>query len=178
MLAAAAGLAAGQHRPIYEHRFDAPNDELTGVLGGTDPNAPKSWRFSIEVATAWENAAQAAARSARTRLVLLRSAIIMSPDRGGAFDLLLKLVRFGLGGRNGSGRQYVSWIHEEDFARAVFWLIEQDSLRGASTWRRRIRSQTPRSCALCGALGACRSVCPRPNGCWNSARSFSAPRPN
>jgi len=116
---------------IYEHRFDAPNDEFTGILGGFEPNAPDTWRFSIDVATAWEKAAQDALPLPRTRLVLMRSAIIMSPDRGGAFDMLLKLVRFGLGGRNGSGRQFVSWIHEADFVRALYWLIEHESLSGA-----------------------------------------------
>lgn len=116
---------------IYEHRFDAPNDEFTGILGGSEPNAPDTWRFSIDVAKAWEKAAQDALPLPHTRLVLMRSAIIMSPDRGGAFDMLLKLVRFGLGGRNGSGRQFVSWIHEADFVRAVYWLIEHGSLSGA-----------------------------------------------
>ncbi len=53
----------------------------------------------------------------------------MSPDHGGAFDMLLRLVRFGLGGANGSGRQYVSWIHEHDFLRAVRWLIGNESIR-------------------------------------------------
>lgn len=115
---------------IYEHRFDAPNDEFTGILGGAEPDAPDTWRFSIEVATAWERAALEAGPLAATRLVLLRSAITMSPDRGGAFDMLLKLVRWGLGGQNGSGRQYVSWIHEIDFIRAVYWLIEHESMDG------------------------------------------------
>ena len=41
--------------------------------------------------------------------------MVMSPDRGGVFDMLLRLVRFGLGGTSGSGRQYVSWAHEMDF---------------------------------------------------------------
>src|SRR5882762_2846495 len=86
---------------IYEHRFDAPNDEITGILGGSEPNAPDTWRFSIDVAKAWEQAALEAEPLSQTRLVLLRSAIIMSPDRGGAFDMLLKLVRLGLGGQNG-----------------------------------------------------------------------------
>jgi uncharacterized protein (TIGR01777 family) len=115
---------------IYEHRFDAPNDEMTGILGGSEPTAPDTWRFSINVAKAWEEAALEAGPLSRTRLVLLRSAITMSPDRGGAFDMLLNLVRWGLGGRNGSGRQYVSWIHEVDFVRAVYWLIEHESLKG------------------------------------------------
>lgn len=54
----------------------------------------------------------------------------MSPDRGGIFDVLLKLVRFGLGGKAGSGKQHVSWVHHEDFVRAVYWLIECDDLSG------------------------------------------------
>jgi uncharacterized protein (TIGR01777 family) len=116
---------------IYEHRFDAPNDEFTGILGGSEPNAPDTWRFSIDVAKAWEKAAQDATPLPQTRLVLMRSAIIMSPDRGGAFDMLLKLVRFGLGGRNGNGRQFVSWIYETDFVRAVYWLIEHESMADA-----------------------------------------------
>jgi NAD dependent epimerase/dehydratase family enzyme len=62
----------------------------------------------------------------RTRTVLLRSAMTMSPDRGGVFDTLLRLVRWGLGGASGDGRQYVSWIHDRDFVRAVYWLIDHD----------------------------------------------------
>jgi NAD dependent epimerase/dehydratase family enzyme len=54
----------------------------------------------------------------------------MSPDRRGVFDVLLQLVRHGLGGRHGDGRQYMSWIHERDFVRAVYWLIDQDDLAG------------------------------------------------
>ena len=50
----------------------------------------------------------------------------MSPDRGGVFDVLLGLVRRGLGGTNGDGRQYVSWIHDHDFIGAIYWLIEHD----------------------------------------------------
>lgn len=115
---------------IYEHRFDAPNDEVTGILGGSEPYAPDTWRFSIDVAKAWEQAALDTESQSRTRLVLLRSAIIMSPDRGGPFDMLLKLVRMGLGGQNGNGRQYISWIHEIDFIRAIYWLIEHKSLGG------------------------------------------------
>src|SRR5215471_19361467 len=43
---------------IYAHRFDAPNDEKTGILGGNEPTAPDTWRFSIEVARAWEHTAE------------------------------------------------------------------------------------------------------------------------
>jgi uncharacterized protein (TIGR01777 family) len=114
---------------IYSHRYDAPNDEATGVLGGSEPDAPANWRFSTEVAQAWERAAMQA-DTPGTRRVLMRSAMTMSPDRGGIFDVLLRLVRFGLGGRAGSGRQFVSWIEDQDFVRAVFWLIEHPELEG------------------------------------------------
>lgn len=115
---------------IYAHRYDAGNDEVTGIIGGSEPNAPDTWRFSIDVATAWERAVDEAGSLRHTRTVLLRSAMTMSPDSGGIFDVLLRLVRFGLGGRSGDGRQYVSWIHEADFIRAIYWLIEHDTLAG------------------------------------------------
>ncbi len=115
---------------IYAHRYDADNDEASGQLGGSEAGAPQTWRFSIDVARAWERAADEAHTPA-TRKIKMRSAMVMSPDAGGIFDTLLRLVRFGLGGRAGDGRQFVSWIHETDFVRAVRWLIENRSLEGA-----------------------------------------------
>jgi uncharacterized protein len=107
---------------IYAHRYDAPNDERTGVLGGNEPNAPDTWNFSIEVATSWEKAL-GAVETPRTRKVALRSAIVMNPDRGSAFDVLLGLVRRRLGGRAGDGKQFVSWVHEADFIAALEFII-------------------------------------------------------
>lgn len=115
---------------IYAHRYDAPNDEITGILGGNEPNAPDTWRFSIEVAKAWEQALDETA-TPRTRKIKLRTAMVMSPDAGGVFAVLLGLVRKGLGGKAGDGRQYVSWIHGEDFVRAVNWLIQHENITGA-----------------------------------------------
>ena len=115
---------------IYAHRFEAPNDERTGVLGGSEPGAPDTWRFSIDVAQSWERAAEEVPMPDATRLVLLRSAMVMSPDRGGVFDTLLRLVRLRLGGSAGDGRQFVSWIHHEDFTRAVDWLIDHEEAAG------------------------------------------------
>jgi len=115
---------------IYAHRYDAPNDDDTGIIGGSEPGVPETWRFSIGVATAWEKALNEAGPLPHTRKVLLRSAITLSPDAGGVFDVLLRLVRFGLGGRAGDGRQYISWIHEADFIRATYWLIENESFEG------------------------------------------------
>ena len=114
---------------IYAHRFDAANDEATGLLGGDEPNAPNTWRFSIAVAKAWEQAAREAALP-HTRLVLMRSALTLSPDRGGIFSVLLNLVRAGAGGAVAGGRQYVSWIHAQDFVRSVLWLIEHPEIDG------------------------------------------------
>jgi hypothetical protein len=114
---------------IYAHRYNSPNDEATGRMGGTEPDAPDTWQFSIDVATAWERAVSDA-NTPRTRKVILRSAMTMSPDPGGVFDVLLGLVRRGLGGRAGNGRQYVSWVHDRDFVRAVDWLIERGDISG------------------------------------------------
>ena len=114
---------------IYAHRYDAPNDERTGLVGGSEVNAPGSWQFSIDVARAWEQAFDAAVTRC-TRKVTLRSAMTLSPDAGGVFDTLVGLVRRGLGGRAGDGRQFMSWIHYEDFISAVQWLIARDDFDG------------------------------------------------
>jgi uncharacterized protein (TIGR01777 family) len=115
---------------IYRHALDRPMDEFTGELGGGEPGAPDTWRFSIDVAKGWEEAFFAT-ETPRTRKVALRSAMTFSPDSDGVFDVFLKLVRHGLGGTVGQGTQYVSWIHEVDFVRAVEFLIAEKSIAGA-----------------------------------------------
>ena len=114
---------------IYRHSLDREMDEATGELGGQELDAPDSWRFSIEVATGWERSFFAA-DTPQTRKIALRSAIVMSAERGGTFDILLRLVRFGLGGACGSGKQFVSWIHEDDFVRALDCLVERGEFEG------------------------------------------------
>ncbi|MET8231642.1 DUF1731 domain-containing protein [Micromonospora sp. NPDC005298] len=115
---------------IYAHRFDAANDEYDGLLGGGEDGVPGYWGYSVEIAQKWE-AAQERASTPHTRRVALRSAMVMSPDRGGVFDVLSWLARLGLGGPVAGGRQYVSWIHDHDFVRAVEFLIDRDDLSGA-----------------------------------------------
>jgi uncharacterized protein len=115
---------------IYAHRYDGPNDEYSGILGGPESNAPSSWRFSIDVARVWERAFEEAVTD-KTRKIALRSAMTLSPDSGGVFDTLLGLTRYGLGGSAGDGRQFMSWIHHEDFIAAVRWLIDRDDIEGA-----------------------------------------------
>jgi len=114
---------------IYAHRFDAPNDDITGCIGGEECHVPRYWRASIDIAKAWEEALQQA-NTPRTRKVALRSAMVMSPDRGGPFTVLLNLTRRGLGGSIAGGRQYISWIHDRDFVRAVLFLLASESIEG------------------------------------------------
>ena len=83
----------------------------------------------MRIARCWE-AAQPEADLPGTRRVALRSAMVMSPDRGGVFDVLCGMARLGLGGPVAGGGQYVSWIHDHDFVRAVELLLERDDLDG------------------------------------------------
>ena len=114
---------------IYRHALDRAMDEANGELGGNEPGAPDTWNFSINVAKAWEKAFFSTP-TPRTRKIAARSAMTFSPDRGGVFDVLLGLVRRGLGGRQGSGAQFVSWIHEADFVRAMDLLIAREDFSG------------------------------------------------
>ncbi len=112
---------------IYAHRYDAANDEAGGIIGGAEADLPDSWRFSLDVAQAWERELDNAA-TPDTRKVKMRTAMVMSPQRGGVFDTLLSLVRLGLGGKAGDGRQYISWLHSADFVQAIQWLIDHDEI--------------------------------------------------
>jgi uncharacterized protein (TIGR01777 family) len=105
---------------IYRHALDRPMDEATGEIGSG---------FSIDVATRWEESFFEMPTPG-TRKIALRSSMIMSPDRGGVFDVLLRLVRIGLGGKAASGQQYVSWIHDVDFVRAIEFLMANEKLDG------------------------------------------------
>jgi len=114
---------------IYRHSLDRTMDEDTGELGGEEQGTPDEWRFSVDVARRWEEMFFDA-DTPRTRKVALRSAMTMSPDGGGIFDVLSGLVRKGFGGPSGSGKQFVSWIHERDFLRAVDFLIGHGDMQG------------------------------------------------
>jgi uncharacterized protein (TIGR01777 family) len=108
---------------IYADTYGPPNAE-DGILGAE--GMPDTWRFSYDVARRWEEAAA----GAPVRTVLMRSAMVMSPDRGGVFDTLRTLVRRRLGGPAAGGRQFVSWIHDVDFAAAIRLLIAREELSG------------------------------------------------
>lgn len=115
---------------IYAHTFGPAHDETSGVIGGNEPDVPAYWKQSIDIATAWE-ATLDAAPTPHTRKVALRAAMVMSPQAHGVFAVLAGLTRLGLGGAIAGGRQYVSWIHEDDFVAAVDLLIARDDFSGA-----------------------------------------------
>lgn len=114
---------------IYAHRFDSPNDEYTGILGGDEESAPSKWLASIAIAKAWEKTLEDA-HTPQTRKIAMRSAMTMSADKGSIFDVMQRLARRGFFGTLGNGRQYVSWIHEVDFTRAVEFLISHEQIEG------------------------------------------------
>lgn len=114
---------------IYAHTFGPPNDEA-GVLGGSEPDAPRYWDFSIEIAKRWEEALFSA-DTPGTRRVALRSAMTMSAVPGSVLTVFVKLARHAMLGRLGSGKQYVSWVHERDFARALDFLIDHNEVAGS-----------------------------------------------
>jgi uncharacterized protein (TIGR01777 family) len=114
---------------IYADRRDGPNDEATGIIHDRETEFPEPWTFSVGVARAWERACDEA-RTPRTRRVILRTSLVMNPEPGSVFDVLLGLVRRGLGGAQGDGGQFVSWIHHGDFARAAEFLIRREDISG------------------------------------------------
>ncbi len=109
---------------IYEHNYGPPH----GESGPIAPHPEAKDAFSIELATAWEDAFNRLELK-DTRRVLLRMAMVFDL-RGSAYRVLARLAKFGLGGTMGHGRQYVSWIQSEDFCSAVEWIIEREECTG------------------------------------------------
>lgn len=114
---------------IFKHRFDAPNDDETGILGSKEDNMPPKWLASVEIAKAWERTLDEA-QTPHTRKVALRSAMVMAPIPGSVFAVFVGLAKKGLLGQQASGSQFVSWIHESDFCRAIDWIIDHDEIIG------------------------------------------------
>ncbi len=110
---------------IYKHSFDREMDESGEIAGDKDARD----EFSVEVAQAWEGALNDAPTPA-TRKIALRTSMVFGPKPGTVLRVLRRLARLGLGGSMASGRQYVSWIHEEDFCRAMDWLLSHENLAG------------------------------------------------
>jgi uncharacterized protein (TIGR01777 family) len=110
---------------IYRHTFGPAWTEDGSI--GSDLAAKDA--FSVEVATRWEAALDQSA-TPKTRKIALRTAMVLGCDGNSVFPTLRRLTRLGLGGPMAGGRQFVSWIHETDFCRAIAWLIADASMAG------------------------------------------------
>jgi uncharacterized protein (TIGR01777 family) len=108
---------------IYKHTYDAAWDE-SGIIGAT---AEAKDEFSVEVATAWEKALNDS-HTPKTRKLALRSSMVLGAYENSVFPMLRRLTKLGLGGRMGDGKQFVSWIHEDDFCRAIERVLSHDTL--------------------------------------------------
>ncbi len=97
---------------IYHHAEDAPMDEETGEIGKG---------FSVNICKTWESTFFNS-DTPNIKKVALRISFVLG-NSGGAYPMLKKLAKFGLGGTLGKGNQYISWIHEIDFCNSVEWLI-------------------------------------------------------
>jgi uncharacterized protein len=104
---------------IYEASFDRPNTEANGIIGDD---------FSMNVCKAWEQSFFEMKNAAK-RMIAMRIAIVLGSN-GGAYTELERITKMGLGGKSGSGKQMVSWVHVTDFARMVEWLIQNSDAEG------------------------------------------------
>ncbi|MEP2935819.1 MAG: TIGR01777 family oxidoreductase [Gilvibacter sp.] len=104
---------------IYKDEKQKLMDEFTGEIGHN---------FSENVAQNWEQAFFDCYKRG-VRQVALRTSIVLG-KKGGALLPLKNLVKSGFGGKQGDGEQKVSWIHEQDFARSVQFIIENEHIEG------------------------------------------------
>lgn len=139
---------------IYQHSYDRPMDEESGVIAGS---MEAKDLFSVDVAKAWERAFEESA-SPETRKVALRTAMVFSTCPGTVYRVLRRLVRCGLGGTMDGGRQYVSWLHQTDFCRAIEWLIERDDFAGV------VNLAAPRPLSNREMMQVMRAACHMPIG--------------
>lgn len=105
---------------IYPFSEERPADEYTAQAGSG---------FTYEVCRQWEQSFNASI-TPKTRKAALRITMVLGKS-GGVLPVMVKLARAGLGGQMGSGRQYTSWIHEQDFLNAILFIIENENCSGA-----------------------------------------------
>ncbi|MGB6409349.1 MAG: TIGR01777 family oxidoreductase [Planococcus donghaensis] len=104
---------------IYRHAEDRPMTEASGEFGSG---------FSVEVGKAWEQALFSF-NLPTTRQVALRLSIVLGKN-GGVMTPYENMVRFGLGGKQGNGKQMFSWIHLEDVYRIILFVRDHDQISG------------------------------------------------
>lgn len=104
---------------IYRDEYESRNTETDGNIGEG---------FSVDVATKWEETFFSVPTFA-TRKIAIRTAIAFG-EQGDVFKIFKSHVKLRLSGHHGHGRQWVSWIHEEDIYRAIMHLVENEALEG------------------------------------------------
>jgi uncharacterized protein (TIGR01777 family) len=92
-------------------------------------SSPPGNGFLADVCIGWEAAAQRAEERLGARIVSFRTGLVLG-NEGGAFPLMRRAFRFGLGGRFGSGRQWMPWIHIADEVGLMLWAAENVSVNG------------------------------------------------
>jgi uncharacterized protein len=103
---------------IYRHAQDRPQDEYTGEFHND---------FSVQVCKSWEQAFYDQ-RTPFTRKIALRTSITLG--NGGVMVPYLNLLKFGLGGKQGNGKQMCSWVHIEDVCATIAWMMDHSSMEG------------------------------------------------
>lgn len=104
------------------HIYGDPPDAIC------DESSPIGYGLAPQVGQRWEAELDAACPDA-VRAVILRTSFVLGTT-GGAFPVLRRLARLGLGGKIGSGKQWISWLHVEDMVRIIRRAIEDDAMRG------------------------------------------------
>ena len=102
---------------IYRFSLDKEMDETTGEIGND---------FSINVALSWEKAFFKT-ETPNTLKTTLRTSIVLG-KKGGALIPLKTLAKIGFGGKQGKGNQFISWIHEDDFANAIDFILQKEMI--------------------------------------------------
>lgn len=111
---------------IYEHTYGRPHTEMNFKICS---NADAKDEISVDLASKWEDEFNRV-NSEFVRKIIIRTAIVFGNRPGSAYDILRKLVRFGLGGKMGHGKQMVSWVHISDFCESIYWMITNRSAEG------------------------------------------------
>jgi len=113
---------------IYRHALDRAMEEEGGELGGNEPARPIPGTSPSALRRIGKKLSLPRPRRAPANSPCAVPSLSAPID--GAFDVFLHLVRYGLGGAQGTGRQFVSWIHEADFTRAIDFVLAREELKG------------------------------------------------
>jgi uncharacterized protein (TIGR01777 family) len=106
---------------IYRHAEDRPMSEEDGETGNG---------FSVEVCKKWEKSfSEQTAQFKNMRKAILRTSLVLGKEDG-VFPRLKNLTKFGLGGKQGNGQQWISWIHEEDVVGIIEWIATHPEIEG------------------------------------------------